>query len=80
VPLRVVANVGHGSEDVGGRSCDRLGGLVRARGRPDEADELAAFSSQTAPSEGLEAQALSKAAMAQAIMNENPTRQVLVIN
>jgi hypothetical protein len=44
----------------------RLAFVVRARGRPDEADEFAALSSRTAPAEGVEAQALSKAAMAQA--------------
>jgi hypothetical protein len=48
----------------------RLAFLVRARGRPNEADELAALSSRTAPAEGVEAQGLSKAAMAQANMDE----------
>ena len=48
----------------------RLAFLVRARGRGGEADELAALSSRTAPAEGVEAQALSKAAMAQANVDE----------
>jgi hypothetical protein len=48
----------------------RLAFVVRARGRPDEAYEFATFSSQIAPSDGIEAQALSKAAMAQAYVDE----------
>jgi hypothetical protein len=52
--------------------------LVRARGRPDEADELAALSARTAPSEGVEAQALSKAALAQVNSDEQLAAEAAV--
>lgn len=51
--------------------------LLRAEGRRDEADSLANLSAQTAPADGVAAQALSRAATARAASDAGDHREAL---